>query len=90
MTLGIVSAIGRDINSGPYDNFIQTDAAINRGNSGGPLFNMNGEVIGINTAIYSPSGSSAGISPTIRQIRYRSAHIARLNRPCMRQKDDAP
>lgn len=61
VSIGIVSAIGRDINSGPYDNFIQTDAAINRGNSGGPLFNMNGEVIGINTAIISPSGGSIGI-----------------------------
>lgn len=61
VTLGIVSAIGRDINSGPYDNFIQTDASINRGNSGGPLFNMDGEVIGINTAIISPSGGSIGI-----------------------------
>lgn len=61
VSMGIVSAIGRDINSGPYDNFIQTDAAINRGNSGGPLFNMNGEVIGINTAIISPSGGSIGI-----------------------------
>ncbi|MCX5497096.1 Do family serine endopeptidase [Kaistia dalseonensis] len=61
VTLGIVSARNRDINSGPYDNFIQTDAAINRGNSGGPLFNMYGEVIGINTAIISPSGGSIGI-----------------------------
>ncbi|MCX5515987.1 serine protease [Kaistia algarum] len=61
VTLGIVSARNRDINSGPYDNFIQTDAAINRGNSGGPLFNMEGEVIGINTAIISPSGGSIGI-----------------------------
>ena len=61
VTVGIISARGRDINSGPYDNFIQTDAAINRGNSGGPLFNMNGEVIGINTAIISPSGGSIGI-----------------------------
>lgn len=61
VTVGIISARGRDINSGPYDNFIQTDAAINRGNSGGPLFNMNGDVIGINTAIISPSGGSIGI-----------------------------
>ena len=61
VSIGIVSAIGRDINSGPYDNFIQTDAAINPGNSGGPLFNMDGEVIGINTAIISPSGGSIGI-----------------------------
>ena len=61
VTLGIVSAQDRDINSGPYDKFIQTDAAINRGNSGGPLFNMKGEVIGINTAIISPTGGSIGI-----------------------------
>jgi serine protease Do len=61
VTVGIVSARDRNINSGPYDDFIQTDAAINRGNSGGPLFNMNGEVIGINTAIISPSGGSIGI-----------------------------
>ncbi|WP_420839978.1 Do family serine endopeptidase [Allorhizobium sonneratiae] len=61
VTLGIVSARGRNINAGPYDNFIQTDAAINKGNSGGPLFNMQGEVIGINTAIISPSGGSIGI-----------------------------
>jgi serine protease Do len=61
VTAGIVSARNRDINSGPYDNYIQTDAAINRGNSGGPLFNLNGEVIGVNTAIVSPSGGSIGI-----------------------------
>lgn len=61
VTVGIISASGRNINAGPYDNFIQTDAAINKGNSGGPLFNMNGEVIGINTAIISPSGGSIGI-----------------------------
>ena len=61
VTAGIVSARGRDIRQGPYDDFIQTDAAINRGNSGGPLFNMDGAVIGINTAIYSPSGGSIGI-----------------------------
>src|SRR4051812_34460673 len=58
VTAGIVSARNRDINSGPYDNYIQTDAAINRGNSGGPLFNLDGDVIGVNTAIISPSGGS--------------------------------
>ncbi|MHA1158674.1 MAG: PDZ domain-containing protein, partial [Alphaproteobacteria bacterium] len=61
VTLGIVSARNRDIDSGPYDNFIQTDAAINRGNSGGPLFDMTGGVVGINTAIISPTGGSIGI-----------------------------
>ena len=78
VTAGIVSARGRDIRQGPYDDFIQTDAAINKGNSGGPLFNMKGEVIGINTAIYSPSGGSVGIGfsvpanlakPVIAQLR---------------------
>ena len=61
VTAGIVSARNRDINSGPYDNYIQTDASINRGNSGGPLFNLEGEVVGVNTAIISPSGGSIGI-----------------------------
>jgi len=61
VTAGIVSARNRNIDSGPYDNYIQTDASINKGNSGGPLFNMDGEVIGINTAILSPSGGSVGI-----------------------------
>ncbi len=61
VTAGIVSAQQRDINAGPYDDFIQTDASINRGNSGGPMFDLQGEVIGINTAIFSPSGGSVGI-----------------------------
>jgi serine protease Do len=77
VTAGIVSAQQRDINSGPYDDYIQTDASINRGNSGGPMFNVNGEVIGINTAIFSPSGGSVGIGfavpsnlaePVLRQL----------------------
>jgi serine protease Do len=61
VSVGIISSKERDIGSGPYDEFLQTDAAINKGNSGGPLFNMNGEVIGVNTAIISPSGGSIGI-----------------------------
>src|ERR1700724_1639463 len=78
VTAGIVSARNRDIQSGPYDNYIQTDAAINRGNPGGPLFSLNGEVIGVNTAIISPSGGSIGIGfavpsntamPVINQLR---------------------
>ncbi len=78
VTAGIISARQRDINAGPYDDFIQTDASINRGNSGGPMFNLKGEVIGINSAIYSPSGGSVGIGfaipsalaqPVIRQLK---------------------
>ncbi len=61
VTTGIISARGRDIGSGPYDDFLQIDAAINKGNSGGPAFNMKGEVVGVNTAIFSPSGGSVGI-----------------------------
>lgn len=61
VTAGIISARARDINAGPYDDFLQTDASINRGNSGGPMFNIDGKVIGINTAIFSPSGGSVGI-----------------------------
>jgi serine protease Do len=61
VTAGIVSARGRDIGSGPYDDFLQIDAAVNRGNSGGPTFNARGDVVGVNTAIYSPSGGSVGI-----------------------------
>ncbi len=78
VTAGIVSARQRDINAGPYDDFIQTDAAINRGNSGGPMFDMDGHVVGINSAIYSPSGGSVGIGfaipsnlarPIVAQLR---------------------
>jgi serine protease Do len=78
VTSGIISATARDIHSGPYDDFLQTDASINRGNSGGPMFNLAGDVIGINTAIFSPSGGSIGIGfaipsalarPIIEQLR---------------------
>jgi serine protease Do len=85
VTAGIVSAQGRDIGSGPYDNFIQIDAPVNRGNSGGPTFNLKGEVIGVNTAIYSPSGGSIGIAfdvpaSTIASIipqLQKSGHVVR-------------
>ncbi len=72
VTVGIVSARARDINAGPYDDFIQTDASINRGNSGGPMFNLNGEVIGINTAIYSPTGGSVGIGFAVPSVLARN------------------
>ena len=65
VTAGIVSARGRDIGNGPYDDFIQIDAPVNKGNSGGPAFNTDGEVMGVNTAIYSPSGGSVGIAFSI-------------------------
>ncbi len=65
VTAGIVSASGRDIGSGPYDDFIQIDAPVNKGNSGGPAFDTSGEVMGVNTAIYSPSGGSVGIAFSI-------------------------
>ena len=73
VTAGIVSARGRDIGAGPYDSFLQVDAAINRGNSGGPLFTQDGKVVGVNTAILSPSGGSVGIgfaipSNTVKQV----------------------
>ena len=77
VTVGIVSARNRDINAGPYDNFIQTDAAINKGNSGGPLFDMYGDVIGINTAIVSPSGGSIGIGFSVPS-KTASAVVAQL------------
>ncbi|HEX6001240.1 MAG TPA: Do family serine endopeptidase [Hyphomicrobiaceae bacterium] len=85
VTAGIVSAEGRDIGSGPYDTYIQIDAPVNRGNSGGPTFNLKGEVIGVNTAIYSPSGGSVGIAfdipaSTIANIipqLQKSGHVVR-------------
>jgi serine protease Do len=79
VTAGIISARGRDIHEGPYDDFIQTDAPINRGNSGGPLFNMDGQVIGINTAIYSPTGGSIGIGFAI------PANMAKIDVEQLRQ-----
>jgi serine protease Do len=80
VTAGIISARGRDIRQGLYDDFIQTDAAINRGNSGGPLFNLQGQVIGINTAIYSPTGGSIGIGFAIPANLARNI-VAQLSEP---------
>src|SRR5437764_2298112 len=81
VTAGILSARQRDINSGPYDDFLQTDASINRGNSGGPMFNMDGEVIGINTAIYSPSGGSIGIGFAIPSYLAKNVTHELINEP---------
>lgn len=72
VTAGIVSSTGRDINAGPYDDFIQIDAPVNRGNSGGPTFDVNGHVIGVNTAIFSPSGGNVGIAFAIPASTVRS------------------
>ena len=89
VTTGIVSARGRDIQSGPFDDYIQTDAAINRGNSGGPLFDMDGKVIGINTAIFSPTGGSIGLGfaipsslaePVVAQLKDQRPGRARIAR----------
>ena len=77
VTAGIVSANGRDIGNGPYDDFIQIDAPVNKGNSGGPAFNMQGEVVGVNTAIYSPSGGSVGIAFAIPAATVKSV-VAQL------------
>jgi serine protease Do len=77
VTAGIVSASGRDIGNGPYDDFIQIDAPVNKGNSGGPAFNTEGEVMGVNTAIYSPSGGSVGIAFSIPASTVKSV-IAQL------------
>jgi len=81
VTAGILSARQRDINSGPYDDFLQTDASINRGNSGGPMFNMDGQVIGINTAIYSPSGGSIGIGFAIPSTLAKAVVTELQNEP---------
>jgi len=81
VTAGILSARQRDINSGPYDDFLQTDASINRGNSGGPMFNMDGQVIGINTAIYSPSGGSIGIGFAIPSALAKAVVTEIVNEP---------
>jgi serine protease Do len=77
VTAGIVSANGRDIGNGPYDDFIQIDAPVNKGNSGGPAFNTEGEVMGVNTAIYSPSGGSVGIAFAIPASTVKSV-VAQL------------
>ena len=99
VTAGIVSARNRDINSGPYDNYIQTDASINRGNSGGPLFNLDGEVVGVNTAIISPSGGSIGIGfavpsrtamaviDQLRDLQGGAARLARREDPAGDRRD---
>ena len=99
VTVGIISATKRDINAGPYDDFLQTDAAINRGNSGGPLFNMDGQVIGVNTAIISPSGGSIGIGfavpsnsamqvlDQLKQYRRDAARLARRARAERHRRD---
>jgi serine protease Do len=81
VTAGILSARQRDINSGPYDDFLQTDASINRGNSGGPMFDMDGHVIGINTAIYSPSGGSIGIGFAIPSSLAKAVVAELVNEP---------
>jgi len=85
VTAGIVSAQGRDIGSGPFDSYIQIDAPVNRGNSGGPTFNMSGRVIGVNTAIYSPSGGSIGIAfdipaPTVKAVAFELKARGRVER----------
>jgi serine protease Do len=85
VTAGIISANGRDIGAGPYDNFLQIDAAVNHGNSGGPAFNLNGEVVGINTAIFSPSGGNVGIAfaipaSTATEVVDKLMHGGKINR----------
>ena len=92
VTVGIISAKQRDINSGPYDDYLQTDAAINKGNSGGPLFNMDGEVIGVNTAIISPTGGSIGIGFAVPSdtavVGRRPAAPVRRDAPRLARRQD--
>mgnify|MGYP003694033253 CR=1 FL=1 len=85
VTAGIVSASGRDIGNGPYDDFIQIDAPVNKGNSGGPAFDTDGEVMGVNTAIYSPSGGSVGIAFSIPASTVKS-----VDRPAQGQGHGQP
>ncbi len=93
VTAGIVSAESRDIGAGPYDDYIQIDAPINKGNSGGPAFDVNGNVIGINTAIYSPSGGSVGIGFDIpganREDGRGPAQGARFRDPRLARRADS-
>ena len=93
VTAGIVSARGRDIGAGPYDDFLQIDAPVNHGNSGGPTFNAQGEVVGVNTAIFSPSGGSVGIGFAIagerRQERGRAAQGERRRHPRLDRRADS-
>ena len=92
VTAGIVSARGRDIGAGPYDDYIQIDAPINKGNSGGPAFDIDGNVIGVNTAIYSPSGGSVGIGFDIpadtAKTRRRPAQGQRPRHPRLARRAD--
>ena len=92
VTSGIVSARGRDIGAGPYDDFLQIDAPINKGNSGGPTFNLQGEVVGMNTAIYSPSGGSVGLAFAVpasdRADRRRPAAAGRAGQPRLSRRAD--
>ena len=78
-TTGIISARGRDINAGPLDDFLQVDAPINRGNSGGPLFDTGGEVIGVNTAIFSPNGGNVGIGFAIQTTEGPIPYVRRTD-----------
>ncbi len=92
VTVGIISAKARNINSGPYDDYLQTDASINKGNSGGPLFNMDGEVVGVNTAIISPTGGSIGIgfavpADTVAPVVQPAAPVSRSAARLARRED---